>query len=338
MDTSLNIEWFVSDKIGILNSADPVESPEVRTQLEHEDLTQVVTIRPWPFTMAWKLPDCNLRNFMFRMTDPFVLSPQDLFQLSEFCVYELSHHRRVPIWFEDIRAMETVVAAVRRFFASGLLDLDHFLIEAMDSQRNRLAQLPKEPHQLSGCCYCHDGLCHRDLVCHTTDVESAVGIIRSGRILSACKARDVSGEEMARDSRNAAGDPPDYFEYVMWGSGNCTALDKLVFERVVGHVPSWEEFEVDFHPGVRFFFRNEDLQNYPGLIFDGIHEKIHEELALDPYLVLVVIPEGLTGSDALIERAHHHLAAEKVISFPFAGMHYKDWARMVYREALTKVS
>ena len=121
MVTFPNIEWFVNNRIGVLNSTDPVESPEVRKQLEHEGLVQVVTIRPWPFTMAWSLPDCNLRNVMFRVTDPSAIS--------------------------------------------------------------------------------------------------------------------------SRDPRNAAGDPPDYFEYVMLGPGNCTALDKLVFERVMGYLSVRSNFD-----------------------------------------------------------------------------------------------
>ena len=143
---------------------------------------------------------------------------------------------------------------------------------------------------------------------------------------------------MARDPRNAAGDPPDYFEYVMWGPGNCSAVDKLVLERIVGHVPSWDEFEANFQPGVRFFFRGEELHRHPGLTFDGIQWKIHEELALDPDLIVVIIPEGLDGSDELGRVACRHLPGEKVASCGFGGLYYKDWSQMVYREAKSRCS
>ena len=88
---------------------------------------------------------------------------------------------------------------------------------------------------------------------------------------------------------------------------------------------------------MRFFFCGEDFQNHPALVSDGLHEKIHGELTLDPYLVLVVIPEELTGSSALIELARFRLPPEKVISFSFTGMHYQDWAQMAYQKALTKI-
>ncbi len=333
MSESLSIDWLVSDRIGVLNASNPAESTDVQTQLEDAGFVQVVTVRPWDFTMAWRLPDRSLRNFMVRVTDPSALSRRDLWRLNEFCVYELVHGRRVPIWFEDDRVRRDVVASIRRLFAPGLADLGGFFAEAMATQRGRYAQLPEEPPRPTGCHYCHDGLCRGDLVCHTTTVQGAAAIVRSGRILSACAARGVCGDEMARDPRNAAGDPPDYFEYVMWGPGNCTAVDKLVFERVVGYVPSWEEFEADFRPAVRFFFRFADLEAHPRLTFDGIHAKIHEALELDPYLVLVVIPKGLTGSAELIQLARRHLPPKKATSSPFIGLHYKDWAQNAYRQA-----
>ncbi len=333
MAESLKMEWLVDDKIGVLEGTNPVESPEVLKQLEREGYVQVVTVRPWPFTMAWRLPDCNLRNFMVRATEPSGLTPRDLFGLNEFCVYELTHGRRVPIWFEDARVREIVAASISRFFADGLADLDRFLAQAMATQRDRFAQLPAEAPRPTGCRLCHDGLCYGDLACHTTDVQGAVGIVRAGRILSAYRAHGVSGQEMARDPRNAAGDPPDYFHYIMFGPGNCTAVDKLVFERIVGHVPSWEEFEANFQPGVRFFFRGDDLRAHPSWAHDGFQEKIRRELALDPWLVLMVVPEGVAGSDELIELARRQLPPDEVASFSFKGMDCRDWARMVYRQA-----
>lgn len=333
MTKPIDIDWLVSDRIGVLGGANPAESPPVLEQLAREGYVQVVTVRAWPFTMAWRLPDCALRNFMVRVAEPADVSPRLLSRLNEFCVYELVHGRRVPMWFEDANVRNAVAASIGRFFASGLPDLDSFLAEAMRTQRGRLAQLPAEPPRPTGCGQCHDGLCRSDLVCHATTVESAAAIVECGRILSACRALGACPEEMAHDPRNAAGDPPDYFEYIMWGPGNCTAVDKLVFERTVGHVPSWEEFEAHFQPGVRFLFRGGDLQNHPRFTDDGIHGKIRDELELDPYLVLAAVPEGLAGSDELIELARHRLPDKKVASFPFGSLHYKEWAQIAYREA-----
>lgn len=332
MSGSLNIDWFVGDKVGVLHGPNPAETPGALRELEREGHVQVVTVRPWMFTMAWRLPACGLRNVMVRATGASDLSEWDLFRLNELCVYELIHGRTLPIWFEDTGVRDEVVASISRFFHDGLTDLDAFVARAMATQRERYAQLGPEPARLSGCCYCHDGACLSDLVCHATTVESAISIVRSGRILSACKARGVSGEVMATDPRNAAGDPPDYFEYVMFGAGNCTAVDKLVLERVIGSVPSWDEFENVFQPPVRFYFRNDALRSHPGFTLDGIHEKIHGELALEPCLTAIVVPDGIAGSDELVELSRRMLGREKVVRLSFDGMHYKDWARMAYRE------
>jgi hypothetical protein len=238
------------------------------------------------------------------------------------------------MWFEDARVKELVVASISCFFADRWAGLDDFLAQAMATQQDRYTQVKPIYIRDSGCRgFCHEGLCLSDLVCHTTSIQCAASIVQGGRILSACRANGVTGEQMAKDPRNAAGDPPDYFDYIMFGPGNCTAVDKLVLERAIGYPPSWEEFEDAFRPGVRFFFRADDLRAHPGFTLDGIHEKIHEELALDPWLVLAVIPADLAESDKLIELARLKLPPDRVASFSFNGMHHMDWARMVYCEA-----
>jgi hypothetical protein len=331
---SLNLDWLIGEGIGVLNGGNPIESPDVLKQLEHEGYRQVVTVRPWEFTMAWRIPDCRLRNFMFRATEASNLSDHDLFMFNEFCVYELAHNRQVPIWFEDERVKELVVSYISRFFAPGQTDLDNFVANAMTTQQDRYKQLPPTYLQHSGCLeYCHESCCSSDLVCHATSVRSAAKIIQGGRILSAVKATGLAGKQLAEYPANAAGDPPDYFDYIMFAAGNCTAVDKLVMERAVGYPPSWEEFENAFQPGIRFYFVSDDLRSHPNLTLDGIHVKIHEELLLDPWLALVAIPTGLDGSDELIELAHLRLPPDKIALFPFNGRHYKDWASMVYSEA-----
>jgi hypothetical protein len=47
----------------------------------------------------------------------------------------------------------------------------------------------------------------------------------------------VPVEELMAGSRNAAGDPADYFEYIMLAWGNCQAGDRLVMERKLNRFP-----------------------------------------------------------------------------------------------------
>lgn len=43
------------------------------------------------------------------------------------------------------------------------------------------------------------------------------------------------------EQRNAANDPADYFEYIMFALGNCQAGDRLVIERELGRFPNEED-------------------------------------------------------------------------------------------------
>ena len=87
------------------------------------------------------------------------------------------------------------------------------------------------------------------------------------------------------ESRNAAKDPADYFEYIMLAWGNCQAGDRLVMERKLGRFPDEADLSVNFTPGVRFYFRYEDLVKHPGRVFDGVLPmKIKDEIMLKDWL------------------------------------------------------
>ena len=63
------------------------------------------------------------------------------------------------------------------------------------------------------------------------------------------------------------------------GWGNCTAGDNLVMERLLGVNSTAEEREAAFTPGVRFYFRYEDIIRHPAYVFDGYHPaKVKDEL------------------------------------------------------------
>ena len=96
------------------------------------------------------------------------------------------------------------------------------------------------------------------------------------------------------EKRNAANDPADYFEYIMLAWGNCQAGDRLVMERKLNRFPDEQDLSADFTPGVRFYFRYEELVNHPGCTFDGaLPMKIKDELILKDWLYALVIPAEL---------------------------------------------
>ena len=87
------------------------------------------------------------------------------------------------------------------------------------------------------------------------------------------------------EPRNAAKDPADYFEYIMLAWGNCQAGDRLVMERKLGRFPDESDLSVHFTPGVRFYFRYEDLAEHHGRTFDGVLPmKIKDEIVLKDWL------------------------------------------------------
>lgn len=96
--------------------------------------------------------------------------------------------------------------------------------EATDEILRRIQQfksVSKErisvPQKITECTACptYKG-CMTDFVCHTSPIENAAKILQCGSLLSPVKARKMSGAELAKETRNAAKDPADYFEYMMF--------------------------------------------------------------------------------------------------------------------------
>ena len=131
------------------------------------------------------------------------------------------------------------------------------------------------------------------------------------------------------ESRNAANDPADYFEYIMLAWGNCQAGDRLVMERKLGRFPDESDLSVHFTPGVRFYFRYEDLVEHPGCTFDGVLPmKIKDEIIVKDWLYAMIIPEELRE---IIEPAVPEELADRVIYVANDGEDIWDWSEKVYR-------
>ena len=168
------------------------------------------------------------------------------------------------------------------------------LKEINEGLKNRAAYLSFErPPLITECTACpHRKGCETEYVCHTTSVENAISIFECGSLLSAVRARGVPVEQLMSESRNAANDPADYFEYIMLSWGNCQAGDRLVMERSLGRFPDDEDLSIRFSPGVRFYFRYDELKKHPGRVFDGVLPmKIRDEVKLSDWVFRIIIPE-----------------------------------------------
>ena len=96
----------------------------------------------------------------------------------------------------------------------------------------------------------HKRLVTSDYCSHTTTIDAAISIFKTGQLLSAVKAFGRDAEELVLDSRNAASDPIDYFDYVrvvkykFWLSISDGAFfrSSSFRERITRQVYSWSEF------------------------------------------------------------------------------------------------
>ena len=227
----------------------------------------------------------------------------------EFVEYEASHGRECTIECENTDILAEVNQALQN----------------RENYRN-----VTRPTLITECTACpvRKG-CVTEFVCHTTSVENAVKILNCGSLLSAIKARKVSVEELMAESRNAANDPADYFEYIMLAWGNCQAGDRLVMERKLGRFPDDQDLSADFTPGIRFYFRYDDLVKHPGRLFDGVLPmKIKDAIILKDWLYAMAVPEELRE---LIEPVIPEELANRVIYVANDCRDIWDWSEKVYR-------
>lgn len=202
------------------------------------------------------------------------ISDWEIRTIIEFIEYEKKYGRECEIECEDAE----VLALVR---------------EGIDNQEKYLGTA--RPKLLTECTACpvRKG-CVTEYVCHTTSCENAIKIFECGKLLSALRTRNISVEELMNEKRNAANDPADYFEYIMLAWGNCQAGDRLVMERALGRFPNEEDLSVGFHPGVRFYFKYEELINHPNAICDGVLPmKVKDEIVLRDWVHKIIIPTEL---------------------------------------------
>ncbi|WP_373713851.1 phosphate ABC transporter ATPase [Streptococcus sp.] len=169
---------------------------------------------------------------------------------------------------------------------------------------------------------------YSDFLSHTCTVQAAQEIFKSGQLMSAVRALNKTHQELLQDNRNAAGDPEDYFDYVMLGWSNTTSGYRLAMERLLGREPTEEELGKSFIPGVSFHFKYDDIINADGYVFDGYHPaKVKDSLHLEK-LFTCIIPFS--------EKSHFETIIPPDISSKVYFLDYcqdgmVNWSRKVYQ-------
>lgn len=232
----------------------------------------------------------------------------ELRNILDFIAYEKSHGRMCKIECEDQRVLDAIETALQ------------------NPMEYSSAPRPKRITECTACPY--RGGCETEFVCHTTSVENAVKIFESGKLLSAVKARGISAELLMAESRNAAHDPADFFHYIMFAWGNCQAGDRLVTERKLNRLPNEKDLSVDFTPGIRFYFKYDEIIKHPNAVIDGfLPLKIKDELPLSEWVYAIIIP---TAYRATLESVISSDLKNKVIYVENDCKDIWDWSEKVY--------
>lgn len=241
---------------------------------------------------------------------------------------KLSDHPNITEW-----EIQTIMDFIRYEEDNGrscVIEAEDSILQAIDNYKQNIGR-PRlmPPEIITECTACpkYKG-CMTDLVCHTSPVENAVKILNCGSLLSPVLARGMTAKELRAEKRNAANDPEDYFEYIMFAWGNCQAGDRLVMERKLGRFPNEEDLSKYFTPGVRFFFKYDDLIHHPDAVFEGVLPlKVKSEVVLKDWLRAIVVPEIHRRA---IERHIPEELRSRVHFLSSGGMDIWQWSEKVY--------
>ena len=247
--------------------------------------------------------------FYKRLSNYPQISDWEIRTIIEFIKYEKRYGRECKIECED-------------------RDILNLINESFINKEKYLST--SRPKLLTECTACpYRKGCVTDYVCHTTSLDNAKKIFECGKLLSALNARKVSVEELMSEKRNAANDPADYFEYIMFAWGNCQAGDRLVMERKLGRFPNDDDLSVNFTPGVRFYFKYDQLLKHPNAVCDGVLPmKVKDEIILSDWVYKIVIPMKLKNDLGLYIPANLN---DKIIYIENDCKDIWDWSEKVYR-------
>ena len=244
---------------------------------------------------------------------------------------KLSDYPQVSDW--EIRTIIEFIEYENRYGRKCTIECeDKALLDAINrkmTNREVYLKVPR-PKLVTECTACpYRKGCVTDYVCHTTSADNAIKIFECGKMLSALNARKVPIEDLMSEKRNAANDPADYFEYIMFAWGNCQAGDRLVMERQLERFPNDEDLSVNFNPGVRFYFKYEELAKHPNTIYDGVLPmKVKDEIILSEWVYKIVIPFKLKDK---LEKYIPDDLKNRTIYIENDCKDIWDWSEKVYR-------
>lgn len=249
----------------------------INKSVEYFDLTKLLVLSEELMRLEINNGEFSIQwggTYYFALQDYPNITETELNRITKFIAYEKYYNRKTEIICENIKLLDEVTKYI--------------------SSNNPIYPFyPK--NRMEGCIYNEQRECiTSDFISHTTTIENAKSILIDGEIKSATKAFSLSNEDLVKDQRNAAGDPPDYFDYVMFAWSNVNSGYRLAMERHIGRNPNEEDLNECFVPGVSFHFKYEDILNCDEYIFDGYHPaKVKNSINLDKLLYMCIIPEHL---------------------------------------------
>lgn len=99
-------------------------------------------------------------------------------------------------------------------------------------------------------------------------------------------------------------------------------------ERKLGRFPNEEDLSVNFTPGVRFYFKYEQLLRHPNAICDGVLPlKVKDEIILCDWVYKIVIPIDLKDK---LEKYIPDDLKDRIIYVENDCKDIWDWSEKVY--------
>lgn len=243
---------------------------------------------------------------------------------------KLSNYPQVSDW--EIRTIIEFIKYEDKYGRKCIIECeDKNLLNLINEEvkKGKMYLKTPRPKLLTECTACpYRKGCVTDYVCHTTSLNNAIKIFECGKLLSALNARKVSVEELMNEGRNAANDPADYFEYIMFAWGNCQAGDRLVMERELKRFPNDKDLSINLNPGIRFYFEYNQLIKHPNTICDGVLPmKVKDEIILNDWVHKIVIPVKLKSK---VEKYIPDYLKNRVIYIKNDCKDIWDWSEKVY--------